>query len=501
MHGRLKVRTSAEEAIRKKKEQDLKAKAYRNGMDKILAMRAADLLDQNLLDLSAKILSVNPDLSSLWNIRRECILKMTQSAGEPDPALFDRDLGFTETCLQVQPKSYGAWHHRVWILENCPNPDWDREVKLCTVYLKRDERNCKCCLVIASPLIDDSFPFIVHVWDYRRYVVGKAKVPADLEFQFCDEKIQKNFSNYSSWHYRSQLLPILHPHETDSSRPILEAKLREELELVITAAFTDPNDSSAWFYQRWLLGYSDPKFELAAVKITENLAVISFAKPVDLARDGIDINVANVAELNNGKWCSLTGGKSDTTWIQTGNFQRSGDIEVSVKFNGATYQLETRKLENGTVVGVKCPKFGYEFGSAVMDELKNQLDSCNQLLEYEPDSKWTLLTASLLMRSIDRFHYHEKSLEFLQKLQKVDVLRAGYYRDLASKWTIEAKLKAWIESGDFQKEKVDLSDLDLSTVYYQQYFVIANDANLSGNPSLNKQSCKFSLIQGCKVKY
>lgn len=142
MHGRVKVRTSAEEAIRKKKEDDLKAKAYRNGMDKILAMRSGSKLDQNLLDLSAKILSVNPDLTTLWNIRRECILKM--SAGvEPDMSLFDRDLGFTESCLQIQPKSYGAWHHRVWILENSPNPDWDKEVKLCTNYLKRDERNCK----------------------------------------------------------------------------------------------------------------------------------------------------------------------------------------------------------------------------------------------------------------------------------------------------------------------------------------------------------------------
>lgn len=142
MHGRLKVRTSAEEAIRKKKEQDLKAKAYRHGMDKIFAMRSENLLDQSLLDLTGKILSVNPDLSTLWNIRRECILKMT-SGEEPDKTLFERDLGFTELCLQVQPKSYGAWHHRVWILENSPEPDWNREVTLCTVYLRKDERNCK----------------------------------------------------------------------------------------------------------------------------------------------------------------------------------------------------------------------------------------------------------------------------------------------------------------------------------------------------------------------
>lgn len=147
MHGRLKVRTTAEEAARKKKEHDLKAKAYRNGMDKIFAMRANH--DSALLDLTGKILSVNPDVSTLWNIRRECILKM--SAEDPENSeIFDRDLGFTEMCLQIQPKSYGAWHHRVWILENSPKPDWNREVNLCSLYLKKDERNCKLHKIASS---------------------------------------------------------------------------------------------------------------------------------------------------------------------------------------------------------------------------------------------------------------------------------------------------------------------------------------------------------------
>lgn len=47
-------------------------------MTKIFELRERQQLDTPLMDLTAKILSVNPDIITLWNIRRECILKMTE---------------------------------------------------------------------------------------------------------------------------------------------------------------------------------------------------------------------------------------------------------------------------------------------------------------------------------------------------------------------------------------------------------------------------------------
>lgn len=50
-------------------------------------------------------------------------------------------------------------------------------------------------------------------------VVKMSGVPVDQELAFTDRLIGSNFSNYSSWHYRSTLLPLLHPESPDPPSP------------------------------------------------------------------------------------------------------------------------------------------------------------------------------------------------------------------------------------------------------------------------------------------
>ncbi|CAD6995617.1 geranylgeranyl transferase type-2 subunit alpha [Ceratitis capitata] len=489
MHGRLKVRTTEEERERKKKEQALKVKAYRAAMVKIQEKRLSHELDGEMLLLTSQILLRNPDVSTLWNIRRECaeqIVLKTEDL-EEQQAIFETELNFSEQCLLVNPKSYNCWHHRCWILEHSPKPNWEREVQLCTKYLKMDERN-------------------FHTWDYRRYVVEKANIPKQSELDFCTEKIKVNFSNYSSWHHRSLLLPLLYPYEGEAQpkRAMSEEKLQNELEMVLTAAFTDPNDSSAWFYQRWLLGYSRQELDVCAFRCNNKHAMLAFTNPLIL--DAKDVAITNsegtvIIKLTN--WHSINKTKADNVWffsltdnaISYKEFPKEAFLEI----NRSDISLKKiiLKTYKESLFYFKSPNQQHAFSKNVLNELQSQLESCESLLEYEPDSKWTLLTSALLMHAIDAQKYHNKSLENLEKLQKVDALRENYYKDLASRWILEKFLLNWMDS-DAVPYELDLRSENLNALYYSQYLCIADKLLLPNNLtnySSMKQLQGFSIFE------
>ncbi|XP_017031225.1 geranylgeranyl transferase type-2 subunit alpha [Drosophila kikkawai] len=490
MHGRVKVRTTEEERERKRKEQALKVRAYRAAMGRIQAKRAAGELDDEMLSLTVQILQRNPDVTTLWNIRRECVLeklsKLSKEAEpqQPEPAgdqeqpeeknekeaapqpedraqsVFRCELDLTEQCLMVNPKSYNAWHHRCWTLEQNPLADWQRELHLCNKYLKFDERN-------------------FHTWDYRRYVTEKAGVPAAQELDFCTEKIKVNFSNYSSWHHRSLLLPELYPNE-QRDRPMSEEKLKQELEMVLTAAFTDPNDSSAWFYQRWLLGSGaqlDRAPKVAAFRLQSKGAVLALDKPTpDLGELNIEL-VAGEQKVTLSPWLPVDSGR--TTWKCQLPFDYQKNSTYTLKLTDQELNLLPLPGTEDGAFYFAPPHAAASCSQELLSELKTQLQSCLDLLEYEPDSKWTLLTSALLMRAIDVSANHAKNLEHLGKLEKVDALREGYYKDLAARWTLELELAKWPQAPGFPR-KFELADeVSLASLPYGQYLIIADELNMA----------------------
>jgi geranylgeranyl transferase type-2 subunit alpha len=265
------------------------------------------------LALMEKALLVNPDPLGLWNHRRELLVAKTKGKDETDDYL-KNELELTQASLQRNPKAYGAWFHRKWILSFLkPGKEvLENELKLTTQFFTMDERNFHC-------------------WNYRRFVVSAisgcwnggwefpsmgpqigdssekatlATIPNDVlqsEWEFTQQKIQDNFSNFSAFHYRSQLLPhILEAKQKDGEDR--NGLLEEELQLVEDAIFTEPDDQTAWWYHKLLLleyEFQDGRLEEQA-ELLKELLEDSPGKWVLLGLQGV-LSVLNTRQEEQGQ--------------------------------------------------------------------------------------------------------------------------------------------------------------------------------------------------------
>ena len=217
-----------------------KCQVYSTLVSEIFERRAKRDHSTETLTLLGKMLKMNPDFYSLWNFRREILLSAYSDLPfaysavkfENPEALSIRDQELTVSADGIirNPKSYGAWYHRVWIMRRFHN-DFDKELQLCKSFLSQDQRNFHC-------------------WNYRRELLKQMEIEGTCpilslvqnEFQFSEDKIRENFSNYSSFHHRSISLKRL----VDEGASTLRVLLPAELSIVENAIFTEPDDQSAW---------------------------------------------------------------------------------------------------------------------------------------------------------------------------------------------------------------------------------------------------------------
>ena len=181
----------------------------------------------------------------------------------------------------------------------------EQELALTSLFFQRDERNfhcwsyrrfvVSCCLwstCISSRAATTAEPAPPPVGEWRLDDDGKLWMGAQIsrsstpdtpassgetartaqedervtailekEWAFTEDKIRDNFSNFSAFHYRSKLLPVLverrssRERHSSSSSEMMMTMVASELELVLNAVFTEPDDQTAWWYQRFLLDF------------------------------------------------------------------------------------------------------------------------------------------------------------------------------------------------------------------------------------------------------
>lgn len=485
MHGRLKIKTTAEQAEEKRKERAEKQKLYLGGLTKVVEKRASGTYDEECLKATAQLLAANPDATTLWNIRRETLLANKSENEDSWSEVLQSELKMVETCLMKNHKSYGAWHHRCWVMENFPNPPWAAELKLCDSYLKLDERNFHC-------------------WDYRRFVVAGSKQQPEDELKISQQLIEHNLSNYSAWHYRSKLLPLVHPPPPTSPHPVAEQALVKELQTVVEAVFTDPSDQSPWFFLRWLVNRQEKGPRLLQIGYIHTHGdaghlVCVFSQPVPLTAVPETV-VEGTRDGSSLSWWAPD--KSVYSCVWAADLSLTLDKEHKISFSLAAQPTRSLMVGQGAAQAMEwvatLEVCGEELSDTTRSTLEEVKTNCTTLDELDPDNKWVLLTLVDVLWALDSRAHLATILHYLAQLQTLDPLRYNYYADMKSRLVMETALRkhrVTAEAGSkFSVCGQDLTRVTLSHLLATTYCVDFSNNNLSSISSLNNLVACRELI-------
>lgn len=193
MHGvkRDRSKQTAELKAQKKEKEAKKLQIYLDIENRFFTKRDANELNQDALEITTELLSINPELYSAWNFRRKILSHLfegkendhdSQANSEQPPKdffatlridaekegesshtpikgenpvsdrkrqLLQEDLELTIQALQMHPKVYWIWNHRKWCLQELPSEDadglikWKHEIGMVNKMLELDARNCE----------------------------------------------------------------------------------------------------------------------------------------------------------------------------------------------------------------------------------------------------------------------------------------------------------------------------------------------------------------------
>jgi len=277
MHGRKqKDREAARhESSEVKAKREAKFAKLRLLLERALEARKAHDVSDATMELCGELLCLNPSLSTLWSLRREGLLSRVRE-GEEVASCVEKELQLSEITLKKgNVKSHEAWSHRRWIIETLAErgktADLKRELQLCDQLLQADERNFHC-------------------FQYRRKVAELSRHSPEDDLKFAEKLVERNFSNYSGWNLKIQALKEL-------PELLTLERIQEELGLANNAMYTEPDDSSAWMYHRWLV---------SNLKVHQSDTAESNEKKAQLLEDQFK-TISELNEMENGdcKWALL----------------------------------------------------------------------------------------------------------------------------------------------------------------------------------------------------
>lgn len=317
---------------------------------------------------------------------------------------------------------------------------------------------------------------------------GEAATP-ETEFEYTMEKIGENFSNYSAWHNRTNLLPVVRP-SPGAVHNVAPEAIEEELETVVQAFYIDPSDQSAWIYHRWLLGREEnpPTPACVQVQVVDGLllATVVLTHPGYIVPDAVKVSWDGAVVAGN--WSpvqpvprsalAVTATAAVTTPCAAWKFKSAAAVamhaapppadgagagsESSIPFTaefgeGALNSVSRVPVPEACSVTVAVPAGGAAGGAVANvgdasglrravaryiipseELLAGQLESCRELLEELDEGgerKWALLAIVYILNGLGGAPEQRGEMyAAVDALKAIDSSRRRYYDDLKSRY-------------------------------------------------------------------
>lgn len=121
---------------------------YQEMLERLLSLRQGPNPPiPEIIECADKLLLCNPDFMTAWNTRRTAIIRVLAKGSSADAErCLAHEMAFGVEAIRANPKSYGAWYHRRWLVTKMRELQLPFEVsyelKLCDRLLELDARNC-----------------------------------------------------------------------------------------------------------------------------------------------------------------------------------------------------------------------------------------------------------------------------------------------------------------------------------------------------------------------
>lgn len=405
MHGvkrAPKTAASAEARAARKAKEASKLQSYLDIERTFFTYKRESRKDLTALHHTTTLLTLNPELYTVWNYRREILLHIFGAAVETaskdkgkdvfaslrtdvsasgdsedsdeeerrrirNSELLEDDLTLTEHALRANPKVYWIWNHRMWCLTQYPPPSastsraedmqwvWNRELKLVEKMLDYDPRN-------------------FHGWNCRRAIVHH------LALSILPDHVVSTQPSFPA--------VLSHPDIASSdtaSSPKKELLALAETELAYALRKIESNFSnfSAWHQRTKLL----PHLWTAQ----------------QLTQPQIDLRIDTELEL-----------------VKQAMYTDPSDQSVWFYHRWLIDQVTEGKQEETSKRKVKV--------------LEEEVATIEELFELEPESKWCAISLAHLHTLLAEVKGAEegsgKAKELLEKLIELDPDREARYKDL-----------------------------------------------------------------------